>query len=1065
MVESFYKNTRLLILTFILIFAWGIFSYQTLPRQEDPELISRTAVVLTPFPGASAERVEALVTEVLEGEIAEIEEVETIESDSRVGFSTVSVELVDAVENAQPIWSKVRDEMADAAALFPSGAGVPELEEAKIKAYTAIASLTWNQTSQPNYSVLRRYAEQLEVAMRGVDGTEEVQLFGDPNEEITVEIDAAELVAVGLSAQELAQQVSLSDAKVSAGQYRSDRSNIAIEVDSELETIERIRQIPIQNNSGQFTRLSDIAQVNRGIQLPPSNLALVSGKPAIAVGVLMKSGLRIDQWAKEVKTEIANFEASLPQGISLDLIFDQSEYVEVRIGSLLSNLIVGALLVVGVSLVSMGWRSALVVGVALPLTTFMVFGWMTVLNIPIQQMSVTGLIIALGLLIDNAIVVVDEIQIEMEHGEKPLEALTKTVNYLKVPLFASTLTTILTFLPIVLLPGAAGEFVGSIALSVIMALISSLALSLTVIASLAARMLARSRSKAQQLEQGELQSQGIAKKIQSFLLKPDAWWNVGFTSPKLARPYRQSLKFAASKPLLAIALTFCIPIIGFIGAGTLDNQFFPLVSRDQFQIEVEFPSSTAIAETEAKMLQARDVILANPKVEDVHWFMGESAPKFYYNFTGNRENQSNYAQAMVQLNTDKEVATIVQDLQNELDAQFPSARILVRQLQQGPPYDAPIEMRIFGSDLNELRRLGIEAREILTTVPDVIHVRDNLTESLPKLGLSVDEEQAQQAGLTNTAIANQLEAYLEGAIGGSILEATENLPVRVRVGNTQRADLSQIASLNLSSNSSENNDFRSTDAIGEFNLVPELANISRYNEQRVNTIQGYITAGVLPSLVLANFQEKLEAENFQLPPGYRYEWGGEQAESSQARGNLAQYVPLLLVVMITALVLSLGSFRQGGIVGGVAIGCIGTALFSLKVAGSPLGFMAIVGTMGLVGIAINDTVIVLSALNENPEAREGDRQAIENVVVKATRHVITTTVTTIAGFIPLLVSGGPFWRPLAIAIAGGISGSSVLALYFVPAVYLIIKRGNRQGENKDPDRNSKVKAPVYKEAH
>ncbi len=1058
MVKPFYRNIRLLILTFVLVIAWGMVSFQSLPRQEDPELISRIAVVKTAFPGASAERVEALVTEVLEGEIAEIEEIKTLQSDSRVGFSTVTVELVDSVQDAQPIWSKVRDDMDDAYASFPPGAGVPELEESKIKAYTAIASLTWNQSGKPNYPVLRRYAEQLEVAMRGVEGTEEVEIFGDPSEEITVEINAPDLVAVGLSPQELAEQINLSDAKVSAGQYRSDRANIAIEVDSELETIERIRQIPIQSNSGQFTRLSDIARVNRGIQEPPSDLALVSGKPAVVVATLMKSGLRIDKWASVVKAEIANFEASLPQGVSLDLIFDQSKYVEDRIGTLLSNLVMGALLVVAVSLVSMGWRSALVVGIALPLTTFIVFGWMTLINIPIHQMSVTGLIIALGLLIDNAIVVVDEIKIEMDEGEKPLQAVVKTVNYLKVPLFASTLTTVLTFLPIVLLPGAAGEFVGSIALSVILALISSLALSLTVIASLAARMLARSRNKAEEFSHQQNKPKNITQKIQSFLLKPGAWWNEGFTSPKLASPYRQSLKFTASKPLVAIALTFCIPLIGFIGAKTLDNQFFPLVSRDQFQIEVEFASQTAIAETQAKMLQARDTILNNPDVQDVHWFMGESAPKFYYNFTGNRENQSNYAQAMVQLNTDKEIAATVQKLQFELDAEFPSALILVRQLQQGPPYDAPVEMRIFGPNLEELRRLGMEARAILTDVPDVIHVRDDLTEALPKLGLSVDEEQARQAGLTNTAIAQQLEAYLEGVIGGSILEATENLPVRVRVSNTERADLSQIASLNLSSNGENNNGFRSTSALGEFNLVPQLSNISRYDEQRVNTVQGYITAGVLPAVVQANLEKQLEAKGFELPPGYRYEWGGEQEESSTARGNLAQYVPLLLVFMMTALVLSLGSFRQAGIVAGVAIGCIGTALFSLKVAGSPLGFMAIVGTMGLVGIAINDTVIVLSALNEHPEAREGDRSAVEDVVVKATRHVVTTTVTTIAGFIPLLVSGGPFWRPLAIAIAGGISGSSILALYFVPAVYLMIKRKSNK------EHRSKPQQPVYKEA-
>ena len=1044
MIESFYRNVRLLVLTFILIIAWGVSSFQALPRQEDPELVNRVGVVKTAFPGASAERVEALVTEVLESEIAEIQEIDTLSSSSRVGFSTVTIELLESVKNSQPIWSKVRDEMSDAAASFPTGAGVPELDEAKTKAYTAIASITWNQGGEPNYPVLRRYAEQLEVAMRGVSGTEEVEIFGDPQEEVTVEIDAAKLVAIGLSPQELATQINLSDAKVSAGQYRSDRTNIAIELDSELETLERIRQIPVQSKAGQFSRLSDMATVSRGVRSPPTDLALVSGKPAVVVGVLMKSGLRIDQWAKEVKVEIANFEASLPQGVSLDLIFDQSEYVKNRIGTLLSNLIVGALLVVAVSLVSMGWRSALVVGIALPLTTFLVFGWMTLLNIPIHQMSVTGLIIALGLLIDNAIVVVDEIKVEMDEGEEPLKALVKTVNYLKVPLFASTITTIMTFLPIALLPGSAGEFVGSIAVGVIMALISSLALSLTVIASLAARMLANTRQKATELQEQSTKPRGILPKIQVWLLKPDAWWNTGFTSKKLARPYRQSLRFTQAKPLLAIALTFVVPIIGFIAAGTLKNQFFPSVARDQFQIEVEFGSATAIAKTQQQMLAARKIILAHPQVKDIHWFIGESAPKFYYNFTGNRENQSNYAQAMVQLSTDRGAAAIVRDLQNELDARFPAARILVRQLEQGPPFDAPVEMRIFGSDLQELKRLGIEARGILASIPNVIHVRDDLSEALPKLELSIDEEQARQAGLTNTAIAQQLEAYLEGAIGGSILEATENLPVRVRVSNSQRADLSQIASLNLSGNGNATGGFRSPAALGEFNLRPQLATIARRQEQRVNTVQGYISAGVLPSIVQSNFEAQLAAKGFDLPPGYRYEWGGELSESSEAQGNLALYVPILLVIMMTALVLSLGSFRQAGIVAGVAVGCIGTALFSLKVAGAPLGFMAIVGTMGLVGIAINDTIVVLSALNEDRKARVGNSSAIETVVVKATRHVITTTITTIAGFIPLLISGGPFWRPLAIAITGGISGSSILALYFVPAVYLLIKRGDRQ---------------------
>ena len=428
MVRPFFTNIRLLILAIVLILAWGFSAYQSLPRQEDPELVARTAVVTTVFPGANAERVEALVTTVLEEELAEIEEIETISSTSRVGFSSVVVELLDSVTDAQPIWSKVRDEMADAAARFPTGAAEPQLEESNMKAYTLITSLTWNLPDEPNYAVLRRYAEELAIIMRGIDGTEEVEFFGSPQEEILVEIDPAELVGVGLSPQQLANQVSLSDAKVSAGQLRSANQNVAMEVESELETLEQIRQIPVQTGAGQFTRLSDIASVSRGVRYPLIEQAIISGKPAIVLGTMMKSGLRVDQWAAEAKAALAAFEERMPQGVSLDILFDQSEYVADRINTLILNLIISAALVVVVTLVTMGWRSAIVVGAALPLTIFAVFGWFTVFNVPIHQMSVTGLIIALGLLIDNAIVVVDEIQVEMQHGDAPLKAVTKTVK-------------------------------------------------------------------------------------------------------------------------------------------------------------------------------------------------------------------------------------------------------------------------------------------------------------------------------------------------------------------------------------------------------------------------------------------------------------------------------------------------------------------------------------------------------------------------------------------------------------------------------------------------------------
>ncbi len=1038
MVKHFYTNTRLLILTIVLILAWGLLSFQALPRQEDPELVSRVAVVQTAYPGADAERVESLVTEVIEAELTELEEIAILSSTSRVGFSSISVELSEAIDNAEPVWAKVRNELDAAANQLPAGTSEPELDETEIAAYSVITALRWDLPQEPNYAILGRLAEELALQMRAINGTKEVTTFGAPSEEIVVEVDAPNLAALGLSAQTLASRIDTSDAKVSAGQLRGTQQDLAIEVQSELETAEQIRQIPIQTSNGQFARLGDVATVRRGLQQPMSDVAIVSGQPAIAIGVLMEPRRRIDQWAVQVRSALSEFEGQLPQGVQLDLLFDQSRYVENRMETLISNLVVGALLVMAVTMVTMGWRAALVVGTALPITALAVFGWMSVLGVPIHQMSVTGLIIALGLLIDNAIIAVDEIQLEMAHGDSPLTAVVKTVDYIKVPLLASTVTTVMAFAPIYLLPGAAGEFVGTIALNVIMSLISSLVLSLTVIAALAGRLLGNSEAKSRSLA-GQT---GPVAALQRFSLRPGSWWAEGISLPWLARPYQWTLRRTMARPLLAITLSLLLPLIGFITAGTLDQQFFPAVSRDQVQIEIEFAPQSAIARTQQQINQAREIVLANPQVDDVHWFVGESAPKFYYNLKATRQNQSEYAQALVQLNTDKDAAAIVRSLQADLSDTFPAARVLVRQLEQGPPFDAPIELRIYGPNLAELRRLGLEARRILASIPEVTVTRDDLGESSAKLGLTVDEAQARQSGLSNGAIAQQLEAYLEGSVGGSVLEDTESLPVRVRVANQTRSDLAQIASLDLRSETG--NSTRSASVLGEFSLIPELSKIARRNEQRVNIVQGYITAGILPSVVQQTFEEKLISENFELPPGYRTEYGGEAAEQSQAVGNLLIYVPLLAIIMVTALVLSLSSFRQAVVVAMVGVGSVGMALFSLRVFGAVFGFMAIIGSLGLVGIAINDTVMVLSGLNENAAAKSGDRKAIAFVVNKSTRHVLTTTITTIAGFVPLLLSGGPFWRPLAIAIAGGISGSSLLALYFVPAAYALIYRPKRK---------------------
>ncbi|NET34554.1 MAG: efflux RND transporter permease subunit [Cyanothece sp. SIO1E1] len=607
-------------------------------------------------------------------------------------------------------------------------------------------------------------------------------------------------------------------------------------------------------------------------------------------------------------------------------------------------------------------------------------------------------------------------------------------------------------------------------MSVILAISASLLLSLTVIPALAAKLYERSSQKSQPAASSSVQSSvtraqshnskrfnqppgfwhwvGARPGRNTFLRlnATNTWWQTGWAHPRLTQFYRASLRRLFARPLFGVLLALILPIAGFIQVASLTEQFFPPAGRDQLQIELELPIYGSMRQTEAIAQQARELMLAHPEVMDVHWFLGRSAPRFYYNLLGTREQYANYAQGMVQLSGIAE-PTLINTLQAEMDQALPAARVLVRQLEQGPPFEAPVELRVYGPNLEHLTTLGEQARASLVKIPQVTHTRDSLSEVLPQLQLQVDEDEARLAGLDNTSVAQQLDAILEGNLGGSILEDTEALPVRVRITTGERGDLSQITSLDLLPNSaslsSSNAGSVNTvplSALGTVELTPENSVITRRNGRRFNLVQGYIAAGVLPAEVVSTFQQNLNADGFELPPGYWTEIGGEAEERDSALAGMLQNIGTLTVLMVATLVLALSSFRLALIIGVVAIGSIGLGFLSLGVFNYPFGFMGIVGTFGLVGVAVNDSVVVMAALRADPAARRGDPRAVREVVIHSTRHVIATTLTTMIGFVPLVLGGGGFWPPLAIAIAGGIGGATLLALYFVPSAYLLLRR-------------------------
>ncbi|APB35197.1 Acriflavin resistance protein [Gloeomargarita lithophora Alchichica-D10] len=1020
MARLLFRNLRLLILVILLILTWSLVTYAALPRLEDPELTSRFALITTLLPGGTPERTEALVTEPIEARIAEIPEVERYESTTRAGVSTISVELLERVGRSQVplVWSRVRDKLRDVQAELPSEAEEPELDEGEVRAHALLVALAWALDNPPNYGILRRRAEILEDALRNLPGTDEVALFAAPQEEINVTVDTQTLAGLGITASELAQQIQQSDAKTAAGQYRGE-SNLLYEVQGELDSLSRLQQLPIRcdrcGSNREFRLLGDLATIHKGIRLPPMALAFTEGKAAVVVGAYVQSGIRLDRWAGSAYQVLDHFQADLPQGIELQILFDQNPYVTARLNNLTANLFSGALILFGICVVMMGWQQALAVQIALPLSVALALIVMGILGIPLHQMSVTGLIVALGILIDNAIIVVDEMHLRLQTGMPAEQAIQETVGYLTAPLLGGTLTTVFAFAPIALLPGAVGEFVGTIGLMVILTVLASLGVGLTLTPAMAARFY-----------QWNLTPPWLRR-----TLGQRHWWQNGFTNAALSAGYRRSLTWALRYPKRTIALCLVLPVLGLVLLASLNVQFFPPADRQQLLIELELPPASSLAQTQAVTQRVEATLKGHPQVQRVFWLLGASAPRVYYNQLTDRENESRFAGAIVQMDGIAPDA-LIQELQTELNQTDPTARILVRPFEQGPPFEAPVELRIYGSDLSRLQQLSAQVARIFTTIPTITQVRTRLTEVLPQLALDIDEPEARSLGLSRREIAQQLATLTEGIRGGTMVEDTEEVPVRVQLANSDRDDLAQLQSVNVLP--PDRQGYLPLEGIGTLTLTPSPAAITRRNGQRVSVVQGYLTAGTLPATALGEIRQRLERE-FALPPGYRWEFGGEEEERNQATSGLAGSAIILGMALAVTLVLAMNSFGLAGWIGIVAILSVGFGGLSLGVFGYPFGFNPIIGTVGLIGVAVNDSITVLTALDRQTQAQRGDIDAMVDTVIHTTRHVLTTTLTTMAGFLPLILGGGGFWPPMAVVIAGGVGGATVLALYFIPCGY------------------------------
>ncbi|WP_299967124.1 efflux RND transporter permease subunit [uncultured Roseobacter sp.] len=1031
-----FRQPRIVALALLVIIAAGLSALLAIGRQEDPTITNLFATITTPYPGADPARVETLVTAEIEEAIREIPEVDEINSTSATGMSIVQVDLAETLadDRIEQIWSEIRDALVDAEAEFPAGVATPEFSSDGAGTYGAIIALSADHEGVP-LSIMGRYAEELADALRSTAGTKEVETFGVPEEEVLVTLDPVRTAALGLTADDISTAIARADSKGQAGRLRSAQNELILDVSGDITALDRVREVILREGAGgQITRLADIAEVTRGPRLPLAEQALHNGLPAVLVAAKLEDGLQVDVWMDRIVTALDRFQRDVPASISAELIFDQSRYTADRLAEVGGNMAIGVGLVVGVLLITMGLRAALIVALILPVVSLATLATMNVIGLAIHQMSVTGLIVALGLLVDAGIVMTDEVGQRVARGQARIKAVRGAVRRLAAPLFASTVTTALSFTPMILLPGPAGDFVGSIAIAVVTMLLWSFVVAVTLTPAIAGwAMPAASKT-------GMLAT--------------------GLKVPGLSRAFAASLRWAVRNPVRSIALSLVLPLLGFMSMPLLTAQFFPGVDRDQFHIEVDLRPGAASGQTEAVVDRLDALLRAAPETRQVSWVLGRSAPAFYYNMAGGRDNAARFAEGLVTTTSPEATETLIARLEREIARAAPEAQVLVRGLVQGPPVDAPVELRVVGANLDQLREIGAEMRRIMADVGMVTLARGTVTTGAPEARIDVDEAKAQQLGLSLADVSRQLEAGLEGVTGGSLLEGSEDLPVRVRFGAATRSDLTAISDMILlpptaaATAAAGNFPGVPLSAIAEISLEPSEPIITRRNAERVNTIQAFILRDVLPEEALSQVQAALDAQGFALPPGYRLEIGGDSDARADTLGNLLASLGLIVTLSIAAIVMTFNSFRLSAIALVVCVLSAGLSILALAVFQYPFGINAIIGVIGSIGVSINAAIIIMTGLRDDPGARQGDADAMVGVLMGSSRHILSTTVTTFGGFLPLILAGGGFWPPFAMSVAGGVLLSTVVSFYFTPPMFALLYAGKskRKAAPKQPER-------------
>ena len=1000
----------------LILLVGGIIAFTNLGQLEDPEFTIKDSLVITYYPGASPEQVEEEVTYPIERELQNLPYVDKITSTSKAGYSKVQLTIKDTyrAQELKQIWDEVRKKIRDISGSFPTGVATPIVVDDFGDVYGVMLAV--HGEGYP-YKDLENYVDYVKRELVLVDGVAKVTVAGEQDEQVTIEISRSKLANMGISPSQLEDLLKNQNGVSNAGKVRVGSEYIRISPTGEFQDISELENLIVGTPiDGNLIRLSDIATIKREYADPKTHIVNFDGAKSLLLGVSFSANVNVVEIGKALEERIAELKYQQPIGLSMDPIYFQSKEVDRSVSNFLLNLVEAVGIVILVLLVFMGIRSGILIGIILLLTILGTFIVMDYFKINLQRISLGGLIIALGMLVDNAIVVTEGVLIGLQRGMTKLQAASAVVKQTKWPLLGATVIAITAFAPIGLSPDAVGEFVGSLFYVLLISLFLSWITAITLTPFFCDLFFKESIAKAKA-------SDAEADKV-------DPYQGFIFTGYKWLLDKAMHYRW-----MTVILLVGCLVASGW-AFQFVKQAFFPPSTTPMFYMDIQMPEGTHIEDTYKKVQDIEQDLLQDDRIENVTSTTGQGALRFMLTYEAKQENAS-YAQFIVRTKSKEAIPGLLEDLYYKMQQEYPELEVKLQRLQLGPSTGAKLETRISGPDPKVLRQLSAQVQEVYRADGGLESIKDDWRQPVKVLRPIFNDAQARRLGISKTELDDVLLTNFTGSQIGLYREGTDLLPIVRKAPANERVSIDQIRDLQIYSPASGSYVTLST-LVSGFETVWEDPIIERRDRKRTITVMAdpKILGDETAMSIFSRTRGAIEA--IKLPPGYTLEWGGEYESSTDAQANIFKALPLGYLFMFIITILLFNSIRVPLTIWFcVPLALIGVST-GLLVMNSAFSFMALLGFLSLSGMTVKNGIVLADQINYELDQGTEKYEAIFNSAVSRVRPVCMAAVTTILGMIPLLFDG--FFEGMAVVISFGLGFATILTLIAVPVFYTLLFR-------------------------